>query len=112
MTPQVGTPIAGFYQTKLVRGGPWVAVRIWFGPPLDPVTKEELDRSHRWQAMRDGKLLDDVFRVWPYVVGHEIDEARYNFLLKKADWSVKNDPASPEASPTTPISHHHIKPVF
>lgn len=108
---QPDKPVAGHYQTKLVKGGPWVAVLIWHGPPLDPETGEELDRSHRFQALRDGKPVD-IWTVWPFVASHPIDEPRYRFLLKKADWAVEHDPRQPEANPTKRIDFNKVPPVF
>lgn len=70
-------PIAGHYQ--------WMnadetrsAIVIWFGPPLDD-DGEELDRSPRWQALKDGAEvpIDDV---WPMVRGREISPEEYSEL--------------------------------
>lgn len=77
------TPVAGFYRVRLVRGGPWVAVRIWYGPPHDPETGEEMDRSWRWQATRDGKVAD-IDRVWPWCGANPITEAEYQSLTDRA----------------------------
>lgn len=55
------------------------AILIWFGPPLDPETGEELDRSPRWQALRDGAEIQ-VEEVWPLVRGREITETEYDEL--------------------------------
>lgn len=41
--------MAAFYRARFVKGGPFVGVKTWFGPPL--VDGEELDRSPRWQAL-------------------------------------------------------------
>ena len=38
-------PTAGYYRTRLRSGGVQVGVYIWFGPPFDPETGEELDRG-------------------------------------------------------------------
>jgi len=38
-------PIAGFYRFKFVTGGHPVAVRLWFGAPIEPWTGEEMDRA-------------------------------------------------------------------
>lgn len=104
-----GQPIAGFYKSKLVRGGPWVAVRIWFGPPADPITGEELDRSHRWQAEIDGKLARQVWDAWPYCAGQPIDEAEYRYLTAMKRHAVTYEPEMPEASPRRPVDFNKLK---
>lgn len=107
LAPVTDEPIAGFYRAKLVRGGPWVAVRIWHGPPLDPDTGEELDRSWRWQAERNGEPCE-VWRVWPYCAGEPIDKAEHDYLLQVRDWAVQHAPETPEAAPTTPIAFNRL----
>lgn len=92
LAPVTDTPIAGLYRGRMVRGGPWVAVRIWFGPPADPVTGEPLDRSHRWQALRNGESCE-VDTVWPYVYGQTCDEGTYETLLQSGRWAAENNPA-------------------
>lgn len=59
------------------------AILIWHGPPIDPETGEELDRSPRWQALRDGTEvpIDDV---WPLVRGREITQEEYEELRRVA----------------------------
>ena len=71
-------PIAGHYQ--------WMnaddtrsAIVIWFGAPLDPDTGEELDRSPRWQALKDGSEIP-IDDVWPMVRGREISPDEYTEL--------------------------------
>lgn len=89
----VSTPVAGFYRFRLgrdtVRGG----VRIWFGPPHDPVTGEELDRSWRWQAEFDGEPID-FDRVWPACADEPLTEQEYRFLIERREWARKHAPNS------------------
>lgn len=107
----INVPIAGFYKSRMVRGGPWVPIRIWNGPPKDPLTGEELDRSWRWQAERLGREID-VFTVWPYCAMHSITREEYDFLLADHKWAVEHAPDEPAANPKTPINHLKIKPIF
>lgn len=109
MSAQIDKPIAGFYKTKLVKGGPWVPVCIWFGAPLDPDTLEPLDRSHRWNAIRDNRLVD-IDRVWPSVYGHEISEEDYRLMLALATHARKHDPQQPIANPRKRIDFLTVKP--
>ena len=95
-------PIAGFYRMKLVRGGPWLAVKLWHGPPNDPETGEELDRSHRWQALLDGAEVE-VWRVWPSCAVEPISESDYGFMLANSAWVKQHSPEEPAANPSQPI---------
>ncbi len=96
------TPTAGYYRSKLVKGGVAVGVRIWFGPPLDPVTGEEMDRSHRWQAQVNGECVD-IDRVWPFGIGERIDQREYDYLRRLAEWAAGELPDSPLANPRKPV---------
>ena len=77
----MNTPVAGYYAFEMSeRSVPHVA-RIWFGAPLDPVTGEEMDRSHRWQATRNGKPCD-LESVWPLRRnGRKITKTQYDEML-------------------------------
>lgn len=94
----VSQPKAGFYRHKLRSGGVVGAVHIWFGPPHDPVTGEEMDRSHRWQAEFLGEYVefDDV---WPACAGEEVDEPEYRALIARKEWAKRNVPNSAYANP-------------
>lgn len=92
-------PVAGFYRTRLRSGGMFVGVRIWFGPPHDPDTGEEMDRGWRWQAEANGRYVD-LERVWPGCAGSPIDEAEYQHLSNLQEWAETNAPRSPIANPT------------
>lgn len=108
---QPDVPEEGYYKGRLVKGGVFVAIRIWFGPPLDPLTGEELDRSHRWQAERNGAQVE-VEAVWPYCAAHRIDKAEHDYLLATSKWAVENDPSAPEAAPRQAIDLNAIPPLF
>jgi hypothetical protein len=88
-----------------------VPIRIWLGAPLDPLTGEELDRSPRWQAERNGHQVD-VDAVWPFCSADHIDEAEYRYMLATHEWAVENAPNSPEASPRTKIDLNKQPPLF
>ena len=91
-------------------------VGIWFGPPTDPDTGEELDRSPRWHVAVAGILLDDepvqvggiTFRdasdLWPAVAQQPIDEAEYRFRIARQDWAAAHDPDDPMGSPGSKIN--------
>jgi hypothetical protein len=96
------TPVAGFYRTRLRSGGVYVGVRIWFGAPLDPVTGEELDRGHRWQAHVNG-AYHSIEVLWPKCADGPCDEAEYRHLSSLQSWASKHAPDSAIADPTKAI---------
>lgn len=95
-------PVEGYYRTKLVSGGLFVGIFIWYGPPFDPVSGEEMDRSHRWQAHCNGQYID-IDRVWPGCGGDPIDRAEYCHLTSLQDWGREHAPKSPQANPFKPV---------
>ena len=111
--PRIDRPVAGFYRTKLVKGGVWVAVRIWFDYPPDPDQPGQLlDRSPRWQATVSGSFVDTSWDVWPGVSGQPIDEAEYRYLIDLVKWSGKYAPGHPSAQIEKPIDLNSLKPIF
>lgn len=95
----VSEPEAGFFRYRLVSGGVRGGVRIWFGPPHDPVTGEEMDRSWRWQAEFDGEPVE-FDRVWPACIGDPISEADYRAYCARKEWAQQNAPRSAYAERT------------
>lgn len=92
------TPTAGYYRMKLRSGGALAGIRIWYGPPADPVTGEPLDRSWRWQAEANGEIID-IERVWPRCADAAISEAEYRVHCAKQDWAREHAPGSALADP-------------
>lgn len=111
---RVDQPQAGFYKRRFIRGGPWVAVKLWKGPPRDPVTGEELERSHRWQAVVDGKFIADetaVLETWISCAGHPITEDEHKAIVRKTGTAVYSAPESPEANPHQRVDLRSIPPI-
>lgn len=94
----VDQPQEGYYRTRLVRGGPFVPVKIWHGPPHDPETGEELDRSPRWQALVNGEERD-AREIWNWCADKPISESEYRYMLAVKNWAETHAPAEPEANP-------------
>ena len=94
----VSAPVPGFYRAKLRGNGIAGGVRIWFGPPLDPETGEELDRSHRFQAEFNGDYVE-IDDVWPVCAGDPISEPDYHNYRMRAVWARRNAPRSAYADP-------------
>lgn len=91
----------GFFKTRLVRGGAWVACRIWTEEDRDPETGDLL-ADIVYRAEIDGREVewrDGALRGWPWT---PIDEAEYRYLLANADWERQYQPAGPAANPTRP----------
>lgn len=97
-------PIPGFYRMRLRSGGVPVGIKIWFGPPHDPVTGEELDRSLRWQAHCNGEYID-IDRVWPKCAAETITEIDYNRHCVKQQWARENVPDHALAKPTKEVDY-------
>ena len=91
-------PIEGFYRHRLRSQGVPVGIRIWFGPPYDPVTGEEMDRSPRWQAHCNGEYID-IDRVWPRCYAAPITEIDYNRHCAKQGWAREYAPGDAMADP-------------
>lgn len=89
----VSEPAEGYYRHRLVFGGVRGGVHIWYGPPNDPDTGEEMDRSWRWQARFDGEYIE-LDRVWPDCAGEPISEADYRAYCNRKAWAQKNAPNS------------------
>lgn len=96
------SPIAGHYEMKMVRGGMICGIRIWNGPPHDPVTGEELDRSWRWQAEVNGDRVE-IERVWPKCGPAPISPERYAEYVARARHAQDFDPLTPQANPRRQI---------
>lgn len=108
-----GTPISGTYKMKLVKGGPWVPVRVWYGPSHDPLTGELMDRSYHWQAQIDGGEHEDALRrAWPYCAGNAISEAEYSYMRDVGLWAKDYAPEQPEASPRKKINLNSLPTLF
>lgn len=103
-----GDPIPGLYRIRLVKGGPWVAARIVYGPPLDPIDGTELDRAPRWQCWIDGEMIGadpdphaaGAYRIWP---AHQVSQAEYDHMVAVSKWAKEHSPRDPAANPTRPI---------
>lgn len=94
----VSKPAPGFFRHR-PRGGSVIGgVKIFYGPPTDPVTGEEMDRSWRWQALFDGEPFD-FDDVWPGCAGDPITEMQYRALCARREWARQNAPGSAYAQP-------------
>jgi hypothetical protein len=72
-----GLPECGWYKRRLVKGGPWIPVRIFVQREVDPETGELLG-PEVLVADADGKLADPTHH-WTYLT--PITRAEYEALL-------------------------------
>ena len=107
------TPVTGFYRMRFGADTVAIGVRIWFGPPLDPVTGEEMDRGWRWQAQGDDGVLIDIERVWPACARSPISEADFRMRQGRRRWAQQAAPDSAYAErgrKYDPLSSHNPLP--
>lgn len=95
----VTEPVAGFYRTRLAGRSIAVGVRLFFGPPYDPITGEVLDRSWRWLCDVNGEPFGYFERVWPVCAGDQITEAEYENYCARQRWARTQAPDSAYAEP-------------
>lgn len=94
--PVISKPEAGFFRTRLAKGGPFVPARIW----LDETIPE---RPDMWLAEVNGKPAD-ALRWWPSLAGNRITEEEFNHLVRVVAWAEASAPNAPEANPRTAIN--------
>lgn len=96
----IDQPQAGFFWTRLTRGGPKVPVRIW----------QDGD-SLEWLAEVDGRPANAP-DTWNVCAGHRIDEAEYRFMVADSRHAKAFRPNDPKATPTIPINPSRIPRIF
>ncbi|MCW2248264.1 hypothetical protein M2352_003898 [Azospirillum fermentarium] len=108
----VDRPEPGFFKIRLVRSGPWVPARIWNGPPHDPLTGDELDRSWRLQVQvfdfAPAAEFSRICRVWTH--GVRIAERDYRYMRDRIAWLRANRPADPLVNPFRPVILDRLQP--
>lgn len=74
-------PQCGWYQTKLVKGGPWVAAEIWVEREIDPETGE-LTAPEVLRCEIDGMRRDPA-AIWTHL--RPISRADHRALLQRRE---------------------------
>jgi hypothetical protein len=100
--PPTHEPQPGYFKQRLVRGGPWVPVRIWYDFTLDD--NGELASDEVLKCEVDGKPADPE-TVWTYVAKRTISKAEFQFLGSLSAYAKARDPDEPLAQPRKPIDH-------
>lgn len=88
-------PACGFYQTRLVMGGPWVPARIWRQP--SGTEGQEVLRCEI------GGKLRDAYQKFPTLARHPITEKEFNFQMADFAHAKAYRPNDPKATPAAPI---------
>lgn len=94
-------PMPGCYRIRLVKGGPYCALRIWLGLPIDPATNEEVqERGYRWQCTLNGVRVPFEDH-WPGCARDRISQEEHDRICGE---HRTMDHTSPFYDPRRPIS--------
>lgn len=104
-------PQAGFYRTRLVRGGIFVGVRVWMHQEIDPETGELCD-DERLRAEINGIEVEDVAESWSRFCDQPITEDEFDYLEQRRVWSLYYAPDDPAANPRRAVDWRKILPEF
>ena len=90
-------PQPGLYKCRLVRGGPFAAVRLAvFGMTDDTGALVEDEQLRCWI---DGCEVPLSHAPWPYCGRYPIDQAEYYFMIADSKHAATHRPTDPKASP-------------
>lgn len=105
--PQItGEPHCGWFKCKLVRGGPYVAARIYMDREVDHDTGELLS-DEKMRCEIDGRERDPE-EQWTYICYIPITEAEYKFLIANAEWAKKYALNEPAANPERAVDFNKL----
>jgi len=99
-------PQCGWYKRHLVKGGCWVAGRIWRDPESDFATGKRTGRDIL-MCMVGGERRD-VLSEWMKLCTQPIKEEDYSHMIAVAKWAKQHSPSSCEAVPTKAIDWNAI----
>ena len=117
---RIDRPVEGFYRTRLVKGGPWVAARIFRtccctigGGDMNVIHDwtPDCDRFPRLRCEVAGRERDAA-EAWPSLLGNPIPESEWRYLRDGAEWDRRFNPVSPHARPTEPIDLNRMPSLF
>lgn len=121
---QVWPPVAGVYQMRLVKDGPFVPVRIWYGAAV--IDGEPQDRAPGWYVEINGqtdwlergpdgyvcRVPIDIHRAWPYCARWPISLPDYRFMVDDARYLANAQPNHPKANPRKAVDFATLKLEF
>ena len=105
---RIDKPAPGFFEIRLVKGGPMVAAQI-----------QHDEATGLWSADIDGEpgaphadpmQAEHLARVWLY--GRVVTGADYRYRLALKAYALKHDPAHPAAHPREPVRVNTLSPPF
>lgn len=96
----------GWFKRRLVRGGPYVAARIYLHQEIDPATGE-LTEPEELRCEVDGRKRDPQ-EEWTYLCYRPITEGEHNFMVANAEWARKYALGEPVAHPERPVNYNTI----
>jgi hypothetical protein len=112
----LNVPEPGLYQTRLVKGGPWVPVEIvrlcactvnGTTHNVDHEWQPSCDRfSRELRCTVDGQV-DDIWRYWPHVARHRLDRESFDLLVETIAYERRHLPGSPYHTPRQPADLAH-----
>lgn len=94
-------PQCGFYRARLVRGGPWVAARIWVESYKDPVTGLDSGMDRIFCTV-DGKHRDPV-EWFTRLAMYPMKMSEFDFETADSAHAKAYRPDDPKADPSKPI---------
>lgn len=102
LKPQItDQPHPGFYRRKLVKGGPFVPVRVWMEGPRDE--SGELLDDEVMKCEVDGREVDAADQ-WLWICSYPIPEREYTYMIGLSKYAKKHDKREPLANPRKPIN--------
>lgn len=108
---KIADPQPGHYRTRLVRGGVWVGVRIWWEDGIRCTETGDLLSDQILRAEIDGRAVDP-HDAWLRCADEPIPEAEYLWLIADRRHARDWRPNDPEATPRAPVNLNAIKPLF
>ena len=95
-------PQPGFFRRRLVRGGPFVPVKVWLEQSID-VESGEIDGDSVLKCIVDGFEANPEDH-WTYICDQPISEEDYEYLWRLSDYARLHDRREPLANPRKKIN--------
>ena len=103
-------PQCGFFKRRLVRGGPYVAAKIWIEGKTDSDGNLIGDEVMRCEV---NNQYQDPEEQWTWLASHPIFEAEFHYLTALRNYTVEHAPHEPLANPRKPIDWKSVPlPIF
>lgn len=93
-------PCCGWFKRRLVKGGPFVAARIWLDAQVDEAGDLVSDEVMRCEV--DGERRDPESE-WSWLCGQPITESEFDWLSASVNWARAHSPGEPMANPREPV---------